>query len=233
MNSSEFLMQARPIRATCQSLVTVTVETCRTSAVSSMLMPPKKCPRVKVKELSRASFLNPSNSTGLKPDRLQEIKKAVTLRDWRAVEGVLARTVFATEQMADRPGTTVDPRTVHLNPGQIRVIIDEKSAYVVAPPTRISGQPVYIQVAGLLTRAQITALNQGLKTAGWQPQGSSGERTPKAAGLNQVRYAGDNGLAAKELADALNATGIVPGNRISAVQTPGIGPGNLEVWISR
>lgn len=92
-------------------------------------------------------------------------------------------------------------------------------------------QPVYIQFAGVLTRAQITALNQALKDAGWRVQGTSGERTPAAFRLNEVRFAGDNAEAAADLADALNRSGIVAA-RVQPRRFP-IGNTNLEVWISR
>ena len=93
-------------------------------------------------------------------------------------------------------------------------------------------QAVYIQFAGALTRAQITALNQSLKQAGWDAQSSSGERTPAATGLNEVRYSGGNGAAARQLAVALNASGLLP-KPVVAKENSRIGTNTLEAWISR
>lgn len=93
-------------------------------------------------------------------------------------------------------------------------------------------QPVFIQFAGLLTREEITNLNSTLKNQGWDAQSSSGERTPNAAGLSQVRFAGPNEQAARQLAAAINDTGLIT-REVQAVRVPVVGPKNLEVWISR
>lgn len=93
-------------------------------------------------------------------------------------------------------------------------------------------QPVYIQFAGVLTRQQITDFNSGLKAQGWRAQSASGERTPKAAGINEVRFAGNNADAARQLTDAINAAGLLQ-TQVEAKRMEIVGPKNLEVWISK
>lgn len=111
---------------------------------------------------------------------------------------------------------------------QVKEILDpivqplEKSSYP---------QKVFLQFAGDLSRAQITALNEALRKAGWLIQGKSGERTSSAAGLSEVRYAGNNREAAQALADALNQTGM--GFRNVVIKFNSSIGNNLEVWISR
>ncbi len=110
---------------------------------------------------------------------------------------------------------------------------------VIASPVAVSAgsqrvaypMPVYIQFAGSLTREQIVALNASLRRNGWNTQSRSGERIPRAAGLNEVRYAGDNAAAAQQLADAINVAQITAA-RVVAKPVPVVGPRNLEVWIS-
>jgi hypothetical protein len=93
-------------------------------------------------------------------------------------------------------------------------------------------QLVFIQFAGSIPRERIVALNRALRAAGWRTQGASGERTPAALGVNEVRYnPADGSEAAEALANAVNQAGI--GNRRVEVQPVGIiGRGTLEVWIS-
>lgn len=92
-------------------------------------------------------------------------------------------------------------------------------------------QPVYIQFAGRITRQQIVALNSALRANGWKVDGPSGERIATAAGLNEVRFAGDNRRAAEELAAAITSAG-VGASTVRVRQTDIVGPLNLEVWIS-
>jgi predicted acylesterase/phospholipase RssA len=98
---------------------------------------------------------------------------------------------------------------------------------VTSQPQRVS-----IQFAGMLTRGQISSLNKGLRAAGWQTQGSSGERTPKAANRNEVRYSGANQNAAVELASRINQSGLLS-KKVTVKELATIGTDNLEVWISR
>ncbi len=100
-----------------------------------------------------------------------------------------------------------------------------------APATPLHPQPVFIQFAGLLTRTQIVDLNSVLKSQGWLAQSASGERTVKAKDLNVVRFAGSNADAARRLADAINATGLLD-RQVEPKRTEIVGPKNLEVWIS-
>ena len=88
---------------------------------------------------------------------------------------------------------------------------------------------VDFQFAGF-TRAQANAVSGALKSVGWRIDGE--ERTPNAAGFNQIRYGDPKDSAAAELlaADARRA-GASPNLR--AIRVAGIQPGNLEVWVSR
>lgn len=91
---------------------------------------------------------------------------------------------------------------------------------------------VFIQFAGRIIRSRIVSLNQGLRSAGWNVQGPSGERIATASGLNEVRYKlPEDAEAAKALAAALDASGI-PGRTVQARQLDIIRTGTLEVWIS-
>lgn len=99
-------------------------------------------------------------------------------------------------------------------------------------PTVTHRQPVYIQFAGSFTREQITDLNARLRDAGWNVQSKSGERVGAARRLNEVRFAGQNGAAADDLAKAISMSGIDIGASVEPKPFPIIGERNLELWIS-
>ena len=107
----------------------------------------------------------------------------------------------------------------------------------VAAPARKHDERIYIQFAGTIKREEIIALNKGLRAVDWDVQGSSGERTPNSAGLNEVRYGGDNEDAAQALADAINRLRIagkpIVGKTVTVKHVPIVGERNLELWISR
>jgi cell division septation protein DedD len=103
----------------------------------------------------------------------------------------------------------------------------------IAPTAQPRPQAVFIQFAGLIERSDIVALNSALRAAGWRTQSSSGERTGKAAGLNEVRYSSDEDkAAAEELAEVVTQAGI-GSKRVVARQVPTIRPNTLEIWISK
>lgn len=110
--------------------------------------------------------------------------------------------------------------------------LEELPAPVPTATASTHPQPVYIQFAGVLTRKEITDLNTALKAQGWLAQSSSGERTPKAAGVNEVRFASSNANAARELADAINAASLLE-KQVEPRRVEIVGPKNLEVWISK
>jgi hypothetical protein len=114
------------------------------------------------------------------------------------------------------PGTTVAPETAP----------EQNAPTVVAYP-----QKVYIQFAGQIARADIAALNQRLRSSGWNVQGPSGERTPASAGQHEIRFSGNNGAAAATLAAAINEARNTP-NHVSARRVSRIRPDVLEAWIS-
>ncbi|WP_375464296.1 hypothetical protein [uncultured Methylobacterium sp.] len=111
-------------------------------------------------------------------------------------------------------------------PGKIVPPADTSAAIVP------SAYQVDIQFAGLITRESIMALNNGLRSGGWNVRGPSGERIQSAAGLNEVRYGVDaDRTAAQALADAVTATriGAVP---VQIKRVPVISASKLELWIS-
>ena len=94
-------------------------------------------------------------------------------------------------------------------------------------------QKVFIQFAGLIQRPDVAALNRALAASGWNVQGRDGERTGRAAGLNEVRYSADEDReAAHELARILTAAQLGSGE-VAAKRVKVIVPGTLEVWVSR
>lgn len=111
-------------------------------------------------------------------------------------------------------------------------VINETPSFEIAPSPVPYPQEVYIQFAGSLTRAQITALNAALRGAGWRVQGKSGERTPSALRFNEVRYSGESLPAAEALAAAINSSRIVP-TTVQPKRVAAIGANHLEIWISR
>jgi hypothetical protein len=93
----------------------------------------------------------------------------------------------------------------------------------------------FVQFAGSVDRDDVREMMRGLKAAGWNVQGveGGGQRTPAAAGQREIRYSqpGDE-EAAKALAQEVQAKFPVSGT-ISTKLTPGVSPGNIEVWVSR
>jgi hypothetical protein len=120
---------------------------------------------------------------------------------------------------------------VDVTPREALEISTERLQFDLPPAPGQFDQAVYIQFAGNLTRAQITALNQALRQSGWAVQGASGERIATADGLNEVRYSGNNEAAAAALAAAINQARItaepVRPRKVDIIQ-----PRVLEVWIS-
>lgn len=105
---------------------------------------------------------------------------------------------------------------------------------VVAPvlppaPAEARSKRVYIQFAAY-PRGVIAGLNQGLRTAGWNAQGGTGERLVQATGLNELRYNPRDEAAAAPLADAV---GHALGRPITLRPSGRIVPGTLELWVSR
>ncbi|WP_332772043.1 hypothetical protein [Phenylobacterium sp.] len=94
-------------------------------------------------------------------------------------------------------------------------------------------QAVFIQFAGLIQRADVAAVNRSLRDAGWNMQGTDGERIGTAAGLNEVRFSAEaDRPAAEALARALTAAKL--GNKdVVARHVRIIKPGTLEAWISK
>ncbi len=177
------------------------------------------------KELLRQEKRSAEINRDAMAERLGPIQEAYARKDFARLERLLgASPVASTED----PGPA-DPAAV--DPAKLEVIPAGRLDFAIPPQPRPHRQPVYIQFAGILTRAQIKALNEKLKSAGWSVEGSSGERLATSAGRNEIRFSGENEQAASDLADAINAAGITA-RPVEARHFQGIGP-NLEAWISR
>jgi len=105
------------------------------------------------------------------------------------------------------------------------------SILVPTPVKQKFDQLVYIQFAGSLTRERITALNKRLREQEWKVQGDSGERVPQAANYNEVRYAGENAVAAAALAEAIKKVDPTL-KSLTTKNVPPVGTKVLEVWMS-
>jgi DNA/RNA endonuclease G (NUC1) len=95
---------------------------------------------------------------------------------------------------------------------------------------RPSAQTVYFQFAGM-TREAAEALSARMRAVGWAIPKPGEERTPLAAGKNEVRYNPDNApdrVAAELLAADLTAAG----QKAEAKPISGIGVNTLEIWVS-
>lgn len=105
-------------------------------------------------------------------------------------------------------------------------------AFAPLPADAAFTQKVFIHFAGLIQRSDVAAVNQALKTAGWNMQGADGERIGTAAGLNEVRFSTEaDRPAAEALARALTAARL-GGSPVTTKQMRIIHPGTLEAWIS-
>lgn len=163
--------------------------------------------------------------------QLDQVRLAALDGDLVRIRNVLAIVITTTQDLGNTAAAEVATVAPTIDQAQVQTIIAGAPALPAVRETRYQ-QAVYIQFAGVLTRAQITALNQSLRSAGWHAQGGSGERTPSAAGLNEVRYSGSNGEAARQLAAALDASGLLS-KPVVAKENSRIGASTLEVWISR
>jgi hypothetical protein len=109
-------------------------------------------------------------------------------------------------------------------------------AAVGVPPEVRASTKVYVQFAGTISRENMIKASQGLAAQGWAVQGAAkgGERTPVAAGLNEVRYSSPALKAAADaVATQLNSTGITKTTiRSRQVSIPNFPATQLEVWIS-
>lgn len=160
---------------------------------------------------------------------LERVRQATEKGDLQEIRRTLAIAIDTSSDLANESAAPGPTGRTSVSEAQVRQLIETPD--VRRLPEVRHPQKVYIQFAGALTRAQITALNQALRQAGWAVQGPSGERTPVAADMAEVRYAGDNRAAAQALADALNQSGL-PVRPVSPRYNADIG-NNLEAWISR
>lgn len=118
--------------------------------------------------------------------------------------------------------------------------------YTPPPPVKSTIPPVVSNIqsdeyrvavffAGIIRRQDVIGLSQKLGSIGWRMErpDRGGERTPAAAGQNEVRYSapGDE-AAAKDLARLVQASAIVS-DQIKVRREGSLAAKNLEVWISR
>ncbi len=101
------------------------------------------------------------------------------------------------------------------------------------PVTQVqrSNYALLVQFAGVITREQINAMKDQLVGLGWRALGDL-RRTPAAAGLNEVRYSGDDAqpatLLAQEIGKAIQTT-----RPVRIVRDASVAANTLQVWISR
>ena len=164
-------------------------------------------------------------------DLLERIRAAYASGNRESVEQVLGLAIRNTERKAENPDLVPVRASEQISAQQARAIVTEQPQLAIPGTAGSHNQKVFIQFAGSLTRARITALNQALRSAGWRAQGASGERLPQAGRLNEIRYSGDNAEAARALAEAINAASVTS-RPVRAVQFPGIPADVLEAWIS-
>ncbi len=96
---------------------------------------------------------------------------------------------------------------------------------------------VFVQFAGIIRREDVRSMMTNLQNDGWRVQGvdGGGQRTVKAADVNEVRYTTPSDeAAAQTLARSVQAANLT-GKIIQPVrvQSPPIADRTLEVWISR
>jgi cell division septation protein DedD len=102
-------------------------------------------------------------------------------------------------------------------------------------PNHRSEYQVFMQFAGSLQRDQVRSLMRNLASSGWNMQGvdGGGERTPNAAGINEVRYgAAEDQAAAIELARMVQGSGL-NARSVTWSYTTVVPPKTLEIWISK
>jgi hypothetical protein len=100
---------------------------------------------------------------------------------------------------------------------------------------KASDYQVFTQFAGVLQRDQIRGMMETLQKDGWKMQGvtGGGERTPAAAGQNEIRYGStEDRVAAEGLAAAVQKSEL-SGRSVAAAQNPRIPARTLEIWISK
>lgn len=163
--------------------------------------------------------------------QLEQARVAASSGDLSRIRKVLAVAILETQELGNNPDIATPPAKPLVDDRTVAQIIDGPQTIPSFEKTNYS-QRVFIQFAGVLSRAQITGLNSSLVAAGWNAQGGSGERTPKAAGLNEVRFSGANDQAAQALCDAINKSGLLA-KRVMPKKLEIIGSNDLEVWISR
>lgn len=164
-------------------------------------------------------------------EQLEQARMAASSGDLSQIRKVLAVAILETQELGNNPDIAKLPPSAPIDDTAIAQIIDGPQTIPAFEKTSYS-QRVFIQFAGILTRAEITGLNGSLVEAGWNAQGRSGERTPNAAGLNEVRFSGANEEAAQALCDAINKSGL-SATTVKPRKLGIIGSNDLEVWISR
>jgi hypothetical protein len=100
---------------------------------------------------------------------------------------------------------------------------------------RQSDYRVLVQFAGVIRREDVKAMMLKMRAGGWRVEGADGggERTPVAAGYNEIRYADpQDEEAARKLAAEVQRANLTP-KQITVTRVQGIPAKTLEVWVSR
>lgn len=164
--------------------------------------------------------------------QLEKARDAAARNNFDDTKRALAVAITTTQDLGnDSPNDIAAKTAPPIDAAQVQQIIEDAPA-VPTLATSAYPQRVFIHFAGELTRAEITSLNVALKQAGWRTEGPSGQRISTAAGRNEVRYSGDNALAAAHLAGAIQDSGVVA-RKVELKPLSIIHDDVLEVWISR
>lgn len=168
---------------------------------------------------------------------LEQAREAYSNEDIAGVGRLLGSAIVEAETLAQKAAAPPEGPAVDVAPPPPPTVSAQPSgavpSYQVPPVNPALNRRVFIQFAGSIAREDIAGLNRALAASGWSVQGGSGERTVNSAGLNEVRYRGeDDRQAAQALADSVTASGI-SAEKLSIKQMSIISSGTLEVWMSK
>lgn len=170
-------------------------------------------------------------------EQARELLDISIVQQEEAAEQSSAALTDPVARTAGHDSHTVRVPTTQLAPQVERALETKAStsetAVFTPAPQRYSDNLVYVHFAGALERTEIIDLQIGLKNAGWNVQGTSGERVKVAPRDNEVRYNPQDGAsAATALAKAINAQGNLD-RPVVPKEVPIVRRGVLEVWLSR
>jgi len=152
-------------------------------------------------------------------------------RFWRDCNDVEEE--LANERAARRHGSA--PATAAA-PAALRSTDMRMMSLQAAPDASLRhGRKVLVQFAGLIDRERMRAFNRELARRGWDVPESDkgGQRTQKAAGVNEIRYGDTRDEPSADLLSN-DVNDITPSSQRTIVRRDQrIAAGTLEVWVSR